>query len=67
MCVLIKPSTVYANVPAAKCTFYVCVCVCVAPVVTLDEKCWYLHFVLSLPTALVGPFLYPRVYALVSF
>ncbi len=52
---------------------YVCVCVtCVytcmytaAPVVTLDEKCWYMHLILSLPTSLVGPFLYPRVYALV--
>lgn len=44
---------------------YTCVCVCTAPLVSLDLKCWYMHLVLSLPTALVGPFLYPRVYALV--
>ena len=36
-----------------------------APIVSIDEKCWMMHCLLNMSTNLVGPFIYPRMFALV--
>lgn len=36
-----------------------------APIVSIDEKCWLLRDLLSMPINLTGAYIYPRMFALV--